>query len=66
MKKGTKTEMFDSNDIEISMGDKLILHDPDGRKHIIKVDYAQGMFVEDGTLDAISMIMTHYPKVYIK
>lgn len=62
MKKGTGTELFDRNNLEIRMGDKLKLFDSDGRVHTIKVGYDFGMFVEEGTSHSLYSIISAYEK----
>jgi len=60
MKCGTKTGLFDKNDKEICMCDRLNLYDSDGRTHKILVGFAFGMFVEDSTSQSLHSIISSY------
>ena len=60
MKCGTKTGLYDKNDKEICMCDRLKLYDSDGRVHKILVGFSLGMFVEDGTTQPLHSIISAY------
>lgn len=60
MKCGTGTGLTDMHDEEISMCDRLLLHDSDGRTHKILVGFNFGMFVEDGTGDSLFSVIDPY------
>ena len=64
MKCGTGTELFDRNDDEIRMCDRLLLFDSDGRIHEILVGYDFGMFVEDGTAQSLYSIISAYEEFH--
>lgn len=62
MKKGIGTGLFDRNNKEIKMGDRLKLFDSDGRVHRIKVGFDFGMFIEDGTGRSLFDVVSAYNK----
>lgn len=62
MKKGIGTGIYDRNDKEIKMGDRVKLFDSDGRIHRITVGFDFGMFVEKGTAKSLFDIVSAYNK----
>ena len=64
MKCGTKTGLYDKNDKEICMCDRLNLYDSDGRTHKILVGFAFGMFVEDSTSQPLHSIISSYDECF--